>query len=845
MSAKSNTLASASEKSPEELMAELGVNSSGLDSREAKRRLAKYGEHVVFEHSEANVISTLFSKLKNPFVIILFLASTASFILGERTSALIIVVIVAAGVLLDFFNSYRASKAIEKLRERVAPTATLIRNGKKQEIPFRNIVPGDLVFLSAGDVVPADCRLIEAEDMFVDQSAITGESFPQEKEPVTLQNAATKNPAELANILLMGTNVVTGYGTAIVINTGAKTEFGKIASRLREPRPQTAFERGAKNFSFLLLRLTIVFVSFIFLANWLLGRDVLESFIFATAIAVSLTPELLPVIFAVTLSKGSINMAKKDVVVKNLPFIQNFGNMNLLCTDKTGTLTEGRITLVKHVDGLGNDSEEVMRWASLSSKYHTGIKTPLEEAIREYKTYDTSGYAKIDEIPFDFTRKRDGIVVEKNKERTLIVKGAPEEIFNVTKYYALGSKLNAFDDKERPRITATFERLSSDGYRTLAIAIRKVGIKQKYVKEDEAELTLLGFVAFRDPPKSTAGKAITALRNLGIDIKVITGDHELVSRKTCEEIGLEVKGVLNGPELERLDDATLAKRVSEITIFSRIAPAEKERIIRSLKRAGYIVGYLGDGINDAPALRAADVGISVNNAVDVAREVADIILLKKSLTVLKDGVVEGRKAFQNTFKYITMGLSSDLGNTISMAFAALFLPFLPMLPPQILLNDLLYDATQLALPLDRVDDEAVERPPSWDIELIKKFIIHFGPASSLFDLLTFGLFLVVFHLTEGQFQTGWFMESIATQTLVIHIVRTQKLPIFESRASAPLFFATIAAVAAGWLLPFTRLGSLLHFMPLPAALITSIIFIVAAYLVTVELLKRRFWKRHA
>jgi len=759
-------------------------------------------------------------KFNSPLLLILVFAAIIAGFVGERANATIILTMVFISGVLDFTNTYRSEKAVEKLVKKVTSTATVIRNGKEKEVHLKDIVPGDIVVLSAGDIIPADCKLLDADNFFVNQSALTGEAFPVEKK--------ADDP------VLMGTNVVTGRAKAIVEKTGLSTEFGRIAESLETAPPETDFEKNIKNFSYFILRLTFVMVSFVFIANALLGRDLLESFLFAVAIAVGLTPELLPIIMSVSLSRGSIEMSKKEVIVKNLSSIESFGSMDILCTDKTGTLTQNKIALIKYVDGYGNISEGTLLHAYLGGVFHTGVKDFFNNAIREYKKLDIKGYEKVYEIPFDFDRRRESMIVKIEGEHIMITKGAPEDILSIS----------VTDKAMRDKFSDTFASLSRDGFRVLAVAQKEVASGNViYSKEEEKDMSFLGFVAFLDPPKKDVKDTIEELIALGIEVKILTGDSEILTEKICREIGLKYSNVITGEQLSALSEHEFKKTVLNTTIFSRVHPDQKEKIIIALKKAGKVTGFLGDGINDAPSIKAADVGISVNNAVDVAKETADIILTRKSLRVLKEGVIEGRKTLQNTMKYIMMGLSSNFGNMFSMMGASLLLPFLPMLPSQVLLNNFLYDVSQLSLSTDSVDKESIKSPPHWDMNFIKRFMYVFGPISSIFDFLTFGMLLYVFKLTQGAFQTGWFLESIATQVFVIYMIRTKKLPFLESSPSKLVLLNTLLAVSVAWVIPYTPLGGIFNFGRISSHVLASIAGIVLIYLLLVELAKRIFYSK--
>ncbi|MEK9181284.1 MAG: magnesium-translocating P-type ATPase, partial [Patescibacteria group bacterium] len=813
----------------------------GLTSREAARRLRRFGPNQVYRKPRLRPIIAFIKKFNSPLLLILIFASIVSIFLGQRTNAVIILLMVFLSAVLDFINTFRSEKAVEKLNAKIVTTVTVLRDGEEKKVELINIVPGDVIKLSAGSVVPADARVISADGVFVNQATLTGESFPVLKTPPVA--GAKKDSSDDPSSLFMGTSLVTGFCLAEVLKTGSTTEFGKIALRLAEVQPETEFDRGIRQFSVFIMKVTSVLVAFSFLTTALLGRGVLQSFIFAVAIAIGLTPELLPVVMSVSLSRGSILMAKKDVVVKHLPSIQNFGSMNVLCTDKTGTLTEDRIVLVKHIDSFGHDSEKVLLYSYLSSFYHTGIANPLDAAIIEYHTLNVRSYKKIDEIPFDFERKRSSLVVRKGRELTLISKGAPEDIIKVCRSVESSGRTKVLDISARKRATNLYRGLSKSGFRVLGVAAKKIGkLRSDYSNTFEEEMVLVGFVAFLDPPKETATKAILDLEKLGVEVKILTGDSEILTQKICRDIGLSIRGVVTGKELEALNEAQLRAKLTQTTIFARVTPSQKEKLILAIKKQGNVVGYLGDGINDAPALAAADVGISVSNAVDVAKETADIILIRKSLRVLRDGVLEGRKTFANTIKYIYMGLSSNFGNMFSMSLMPLFLNFLPMLPSQILFNNFLYDASQVTLATDRVDEDDIQKPPRWNFGFIKKYMMVFGPISSVFDFLTVWLLYSIFKVNQSQFQAGWFMESLATQILVLYIIRTKKIPFLQSRPSSPLLATTLAAVLIGWLIPFSPLASAFGFSPLPLLILAPIIGLIAVYLIIVELTKRVFFK---
>ena len=828
--------------SDDEIIAVLGTTTRGLSSESAKARLASIGPNDIARIQRRPVVVQYLAHFKNLLVIILLVAAFISVFAGELTSAIIIFIIIIASVTLDFFQEYKAENAAELLRQKIITRASVFRDGEITELPIAGLVPGDLISLSAGDIVPADGRLISARDFFVNQSSLTGEPFPIEKQP---GRAGMGTPlTEAGNYVFLGTSVVSGTATAIVTKTGQSTEFGHVAKSLMGRPPETEFERGLRQFSFLMSEFVFTLVIIVFFINALFRHGILDSLLFSIALAVGMTPELLPMILSLNLSKGSIAMAEKGAIVKHPESIQNFGSMDILCTDKTGTLTENQIALVHHLDTEGNDSETVLLYSYINSAYHTGLKSPLDEAVLRFRHLDISDCAKIDEIPFDFMRKRVSIVAARKTGAVIISKGAPEEILRVCTSELRGGSIQPLDAVARERIDRIYQAQSADGFRTLAVCYRNVTTGQDHFSiDDEKEMILVGLITFIDPPKESARESIRLLAGSGIELKILSGDNELVTRKTCSLIGLGVKATLTGAEIENLDNEALSRVVDGVTIFSRMNPVQKNRVMNALKRNGHVVGFMGDGINDAPSIREADVGISVENAVDIAKESADIILMQNDLRILNDGVIEGRKTFGNTMKYILMGTSSNFGNMFSVAGASLFLPFLPMRPIQILLNNLLYDVSESTIPTDNVDTAYVSTPKKWDIGFIKKFIIVFGPISSVFDFITFFILLFIFRADVSLFQTAWFIESICTQTLIIFVIRTRVMPFWHSRPSRFLALSTIAIVIAACILPFTALGALFGFVPPPAAFFAALAGLVAGYIVIVELVKRWFYRR--
>jgi Mg2+-importing ATPase len=843
------------------LLNRLGSSTTGLSSEEAENRLEVYGRNELAKKHKRSAVVEFLMNFKSPLVIILMVAGLISaFIPDGLPNFIIIYVIVFLSVILDYYQESKAEQAAETLKEAVTTTATVIRDGSKREVKIHDVVPGDVVYLSAGDITPADARVISAKDLFINQSALTGESFPVEKTPALVK---VKDPSitEWSNYLFMGTSIVSGTATALVVKTGGLTEYGKIAKKLVEKPPETEFERGIKNFGFFIMQITILLVLFVFMVNALLHPDtdgILTALLFAVAIAVGLTPELLPMIITVNLSRGGLSMSKKGVIVKRLTSIENFGSMNVLCTDKTGTLTENKITLVLHVDPEGNDNDKVLLYSYLNSFYQTGLKSPLDEAILVHEKIDISGYQKIDEVPFDFVRRRVSVVVENDRQRFFIGKGAPEEILKVSSFCEIGGLPVDLTEELRKKSEQKYYDLSSEGFRVLGVAYKKLKEeKNVYSVNDERDMVFLGFVAFLDPPKETAKESIRLLTTAGIELKILTGDNEQVTRRTCESLGFEVKGVALGNEISQMSDDALARIVEEDNVFARVTPVQKDRIITLLKSNGHVVGYMGDGINDAPSLKTCDVGISVNNAVDVAKESADIILLKNDLTVLAEGVLEGRKTFGNTMKYVMMGVSSNFGNMFSVVGASLLLPFLgfdflPMLPIQILLNNLLYDVSQSAITTDNVDPEYVEKPKRWDIGYIRSFMMSLGPVSSLFDFLTFFIMLFFFlpfvAVSEQQplFQTAWFLESLITQTFIIFAIRTRASPFWKSKPGKYLVLSSLSIVAFAVIIPFTAFGDVyFKFVPPPPEFFAVLAGLVLAYLGLAEVVKRWFYKRNS
>jgi P-type Mg2+ transporter len=801
-------------------------HSPGLSGHEVAARLVQFGPNTLQEGPQrSNAFLAFMGRFKNPLVIILLLAALLAFFFGDRASFFIIVSIVGLSVTLDFVNTYRSERAAEALKQRVAITVTVRRDGQEQTIPAVQLVPGDVVVLAAGKVVPADGVVLESKDLFANEATLTGESFPQAKPERTE--------------VFMGSGIMSGTGLMQITKTGGQTKFAHIARALQSADRPTEFEREIKGFSLLIIKLTAGLVVVVFLLNVLLHRNLLDSLLFSLALAVGLTPELLPLIITLNLTKGSLRMAQQGVIVKQLSAVQNFGSMDVLCTDKTGTLTEDKITLIKFVNGAGAASEEVFELGYIASVYSTGFENPLDAAVKNYKTIDLGHLEKIDEIPFDFERKREAVVVHHHheKRRFLIVKGAPEAVFAISNHY--GRAGEAFATK-RQAAMETYKQLSQQGFRVLAVAQKDIATEKRYEPKDETDLIFKGFLAFLDPAKTSVKETLHRMQALAIAIKVITGDNSDVTAKIARDIGLTVTGSITGQELEKLSPSELQAAAEHNTIFARVNPEQKMQLIQALQHLGHVVGYLGDGVNDAPSLRAADVGVSVNNAVDVAKDAADFILLRKNLHELINGVAEGRRTFANTLKYLRMGLSSNFGNMFSMAGAAFFLPFLPMRATQILLNNLLYDASQFALPLDNVDAQSIRTPHILDLRAIKRFMWVYGPLSSVFDFATFGLLLVVFRAGAPLFQAGWFLESIFTQVLVVYIIRTP-FPFWRSRPAKALLVSTGLVLACALLVILTPLGNYFGFGLMQPWQLVSLGVIVAAYLVSAELVKHWYF----
>jgi P-type Mg2+ transporter len=827
---------------PAELLRQLQTTPQGLAKNEARQRLNRYGANLLRPKKRSNTFTLLLSQFKSPLILILIFAVGLSFFLHDPVNAGIILTIVLASGLLGFWQERGAANAIEKLLSIVQIKVEALRDGAMGEIPVEEIVPGDIIMLNAGDVIPGDCLIIESKDLFVDEAALTGETYPEDKMPGILPQETPL--AQRTNTLFMGTHVVSGSAKALVVQTGKETEFGKVSERLAHRPSETEFERGVRRFGYFLMEVTLLLVIIIFAVNVYLERPVLDSFLFSLALAVGLTPQLLPAIISVNLAHGAKYMAVKKVIVKRLASIENFGSMNVLCSDKTGTLTEGVVHLHSALDVNGNESEKVLLFAYLNSFYEKGFANPIDEAICSFRTFDLSEYQKLDEEPYDFMRKRLSILVSKRNAHLMITKGALQNVLAVCSKAEISNGAIVNITGVREVIQRRFEQLSSQGLRTIGIAYRDIGSASQITKDHEADMTFSGFLVLFDPIKSGIVETITDLRRLGISLKIITGDNRLVASHLSQQIGLSITGILTGPDLRRMSDEALLKQVNEADVFAEVEPNQKERIILALRKAKNVVGYLGDGINDASALHAADVGISVDSAVDVAKDAADIVLLEKNLVVLVQGVQEGRRTFANTLKYVFMATSANFGNMFSMAGASLFLPFLPLLPKQILLTNLLTDFPEMTIATDDVDRELVEKPRKWDIQFIKRFMLFFGIISSVFDYVTFGVLLLILKADTGLFRTGWFVESVLSASLVVLVIRTRK-PFFKSIPGAYLLLTTLLIAFVVIILPYLHFSTLLGFQPLPTKFIIALILILLVYIVTAEVGKKIFYQRFA
>jgi Mg2+-importing ATPase len=861
-------------KDSAEVLRSLGTSPAGLTEEEAAARLEQYGPNQVGREKHEGWLQRLYIASRNPLVILLTILATLSFATGDFRAGVVMLLMVVLGVSLRFVQETKANTAAAKLKAMISVTATVVRDGQPKEIALQHLVPGDVVKLSAGDMVPGDVRLLSAKDLFLIQATLTGESMPVEKTDAA-DVRGNVSTIERSNMCFLGTSVESGSAIAVIVATGAQTYFGKVARSLAGQQVQTAFDRGVKRYTWLMIQFMAVMVPLVFVINGLFKHDWKEAFFFSLAVAVGLTPEMLPMIVSVCLSKGAMAMSKKKVIVKRLNSIQNFGAMNVLCTDKTGTLTMDHVILEIYCDVFKSESQTVLQDAYLISHFQTGLKNILDRAVLHHEELHGAlaldKFSKVDEIPFDFTRRMMSVVVEgPDGQRELLTKGAPESVFAKCTQFESEGDIFPMEPILVGDLIEQVNDLSEDGFRVLAVATRKVDKKAAYSKADEAELVLTGYLAFLDPPKETAAQAITVLRQQGITVKVLTGDNDLVTRKVCTEVGINAEKIVLGSQVETMTDPQLVEAVEATDVFARLSPAHKQRIVQALQRKGHVVGFMGDGINDAPALRAADVGISVDNAVDIAKESADVILLEKNLMVLEEGVVEGRKVFVNILKYIRMGASSNFGNMFSVIGASAWLPYVPMAPIQVLTNNLLYDFSQVPIPTDNVGAQQIAKPRPWNMGEIAKFIVFIGPISSIFDYTTYAIMWFVFKCNDlglvpppelaasyagvtdagktyaaALFHTGWFVESLMTQTLIIHVIRTNMIPFIQSSASWQLTMTTLLIMAFGAWLPFSPLAPALGFVPLPPLFWVLLLVTLLCYVGLTQIIKmwliRKSW----
>jgi len=845
--------------SEQEAVEKLNSSLKGLSAEEAERRLGKYGANELAHAKQLGFWGDIFRRCKSPLVVQLLVIAAVSGAIGEAKSAVIVSAMVVLSVGLSYILDRRSSRAVETLGKRVQSRTLVLRDGAETEIKITEVVPGDIVLMHAGSIVPADVRLLVAKDFFLSQSSLTGESMPVEK---TAQAGDSQNQSawELVNACYLGSSVTSGSARGVVVNTGTRTLFGSIFKSLGEEREKTSFDIGVRSFTWLMIRFMLVMTSAVFLIVGMTKGNWGEALLFALSIAVGLTPEMLPMIVTVNLAKGALAMAAKKVIIKRLPSIQNFGAIDILCTDKTGTLTQDQVVLERYVDITGHTSEDVLGYAYLNSHYQTGLRNLIDHAILDHSDLNVESCRLVDELPFDFQRRRMSVIVDYDEDHVLICKGAVEEVYDCCTHYTIGDEVYPLIEMIRDNLFEEVDRLNRDGFRVLAIAYREFPRnKTNFTVKDESELILLGYVAFFDPPKASATEALELLHKAGVRVKVLTGDNGLVTQRVCTNVGLKAERVVTGAELSKLTPQEFSNIVLKEDIFVKLSPAQKEQIVRALRAAGHVVGFMGDGINDTPALKAADVGISVDSAVDVAKETADIVLLEKSLLVLEEGIVEGRRVFANIVKYIRMGASSNFGNMFSVVGASYLLPFLPMSSVQILTNNLLYDFSQTGIPTDNVDEELVAKPLKWNVDNIKRFMVFIGPMSSIFDYATFALMWYYFGCSAFSnpgtsaaqqdmharlFQTGWFVESLLTQTMIVHIIRTRRVPFFGSRASLHLTLTTLVIMAvAGWL-PYSPFADSLGMVPLPAIFWAWIAGFLVSYGILTHFVKTWFFNRY-
>ena len=824
----------------DEVLAQLGSSTGGLSAAEARERLSRFGANLLKPKKRTDAAALLLAQFKSPLVLILIFAAGLAFLTGDRPDAFIILFIILASGLLGFWQEKGASDAVRKLISIVQIKATVFRDGRPGELPVEEIVPGDILLFKAGDTIPADCLLLDAKDFFADEAVLTGETYPVEKTPGVL--TAETPLADRTNTLFMGTHVTSGSGSAVVVATGRSTEFGRISDRLKLKRPEPEFERGVRRFGYLLAEITFLLVFSIFAINVFFKRPVLDSFLFALALAVGLTPQLLPAIISINLSHGAKRMARDKVIIKRLASIEDFGSMNVLCSDKTGTLTEGKVRVRSSLGIDGRENQKVLFYAFINAAFETGFKNPVDEAIRGHQPFDLARCRKLDEVPYDFVRKRLSILASVDGRSLIITKGAFAKVLEVcAKAETPGGEL-ADIESVRDDLEKRFESLSREGYRVLGVAYREAGSDTRINRDHETEMTFLGTIVLFDPVKPGIVETLVRLKKIGVSMKLVTGDNRLVAAHVGQAVGLSGECILTGGELRNMSELAVVQQAGGVDIFAEIEPNQKERVILALRKAGNVVGYIGDGINDASALHAADVGISVDSAVDVAKDAADIVLLETDLGVLVHGIEEGRKTFANTLKYVFMAASANFGNMFSMAGASLFLPFLPLLPTQILLTNLLTDFPEMTIATDTVDREFSEKPHRWDLKFIHRFMLAFGLLSSVFDYITFGALLFVFRASTSRFRTGWFLESVLSAAVIVLVVRTRR-PFYRSQPGKYLLAATLAIVAVTVALPFSPLAGIFHFEPLPFPFFLLIGAIVLLYVTGAEITKRLFYKR--
>jgi Mg2+-importing ATPase len=828
-----------------QIMADLAADEKGLSSAEAISRLKSAGPNQLETASKAGWLKAVALRLANPLVAVLLLASLVSAATGDLVSFAVVALIISMSIALDVTQEHRAGRAVDALRHSLGLRARVLRDGQVLTMPARDIVPGDCIEVSAGDVIAADGLLLTVKDFFINQSSLTGEAYPVEKAASDTPDGASETPFSSPHAVFMGSSVVSGHATMLVCATGARAQLGRMAHVLTQDPAPSAFERGIRRFSVLLSKVTMAAVLLVLLVNTLYGRPLLDAFLFAVALAVGLTPELLPMIVSVTLAHGAMRMARDGVIVKRTSAVQDLGSMDVLCTDKTGTLTEAQLRVERVVDAHGQDSDQVLQWAWLNSHFETGIRSPLDDAVLAHRILDASPWLKLDEVPFDFERRRVSVLLKRDSGRVLVLKGAPEDVLRLSTCVVSPLGDIPLDQGTRLRLGQWVEEEGRRGLRVLAVATRHVADETAQVSAcDEHDLVFAGFVSFSDPPKVSAMAALQALGRHGVSVKIVTGDNDAVTRHLCEALGMPIDGVLGGADIAGMDDAGLRAASRSVNLFCRVTPEQKSRIVRALQADGHVVGYLGDGVNDAPPLVAADVGISVDGAVDVAREAADLVLSRHDLDVLRKGLREGRRTLLNVNKYVLMATSSNFGNMLSMAVAAMFLPFMPMRPVQILLNNLLYDLSELTIPTDRVMDQDVLAPRRWDMAQIRRFMLSFGALSSVFDLVAFTLLIKVFRASEAVFQSTWFVQSMCTQVLVIFLIRTAR-PCWQDRPSKALTATTLGVTVMACALPFMPWRAALGFAVPPAATWVMVAVLTLAYLGSVEVVKRRFFRESA